>query len=106
VPEHVAEAEQAAAIVARQHLVVAAEIGDVGDLGRQPALLLPVDPVRSRVFERPEMAAERQLLLVVDLLVPKHHHRKAVHALDNRGDLVRTDRPRQVDTVHDTGEIG
>ena len=64
VPELVAEPEQAAAVVARQHLVVLVEVGDVVQVharcaGPAGAAMSPV-----ACLERPELAAEGELLVV------------------------------------------
>src|SRR5205823_5023986 len=68
--------------------------------------VLPVDAVRSRVFERPEMAAEGELLFVVDLLAVKDQHGEFVHAGGDGRDLPGADRAGQIDAVDHSGEIG
>jgi alpha-ketoglutarate-dependent 2,4-dichlorophenoxyacetate dioxygenase len=68
VPEHVAQAEQPLAVVPRQGLQVAVEVGDVVDFHRQAAGLA-LDDVAGGQFQRAEVTAEGDLLGVVDALV-------------------------------------
>ena len=65
VPELVAQPEQAAAVVARQHLAVLVEVGDVVQVHAQAPVLRRGD-VAGRLLERAERAAEGELLVVVD----------------------------------------
>jgi len=84
-PELVAEIEHAAAVVARHHLVVLAEIGDVGDVEGQPALAVLHDMAADGALDLAEIAAEGELLLVGDRLVVEHQHGVAIHPrLDQR----------------------
>ena len=85
-PELVAQPEQAAAVVARQHLVVLVEVGDVVQVHAHAPVLRGGD-VAGRLLERPQAAAEDELLVVVDLLVVEHQHAETVHAGMDGGDL-------------------
>ena len=89
VPQPVAQTEQPPPVVARQHLVVLVEVGDVVDVHRQPALVTLRD-VAGRLLQRAEVAAERKLRLVGEVLVVEHQHAVLVHAGgDRRGIGVR-----------------
>ena len=50
--------------------------------------------VAGRLLERPELAAEGELLVVVELLVVEHQHAELVHAGMDGGDLRRRTRRR------------
>ena len=106
VPEHVAEIEQAHARVARQRLAVAAEIRHVVPPGLQALVLGLGDVAAAGVFERAEVAAERHLLLVGDLLVVEHEHRVAIHPRLDPRHLVGGERPADVDAGHFAHEHG
>jgi hypothetical protein len=68
VPQQVAETEQPASIVARQHLVVLVEVGDVVQVHADATVLGRCD-IAGRLLEWAERLAEGELLVVVDLLV-------------------------------------
>jgi hypothetical protein len=104
VPQQVAEAEQAATILSRQNLVVAAEIGDVGNFDIETTIL-GAPNIGIGLFQRAEMAAERKLLGVVDALIVEHQYGEAVHAGGDCGDLFGADRLGKVDTGNHAGEI-
>ncbi len=105
VPQHVAEAEQPAAVVAGQNLVVTAKVRDVGDLDAEAAFRLPADIAVGEI-ERPELAGEGQLLRVVDLLVGEDQHGEAIHSLGDGGDRLRARRLTQIDPIDLAEEIG
>src|SRR6185503_4899569 len=87
---HVAEIEQALAAVAGQRLAVLAEAGDVVHAGRQALVLRFRDVAAARVLDGAEVARERHLLLVGELLAAEHEHGVLVHAgLDARHVLWR-----------------
>ena len=104
-PELVAQPEQAAAVVARQHLVVLVEVGDVVQVHAHAPVLAGGD-VAGGLLERAQAAAEDELLVVVDLLVVEHQHAEAVHAGMDGRDLVLRQRTREVEARHVTGEEG
>ena len=103
-PELVAEPEQAAAVVARQNLVVLVEVGDVVQVHAHAPVLRRGD-VAGRLLERPEAAAEGELLVVVDLLVVEHQHAELVHAGMDGGDFLRASAAcAEVEAGHFAGE--
>ena len=61
---------------------------------------------RPVAFELAEIAGERDLLIVGDVLVPKDQHGKSVHARLDRGDLLRDERPAAIDPLDFTNEHG
>jgi hypothetical protein len=96
-PQLVAEVEQTAAIVARQRLVIVAEVRHVVDQRIEPLLLRPGHIAAGRVLDLTEIAAERDLLLVGNILAMKHQDRIAVHpGLDCHGFIGR-ESPAQID---------
>ena len=104
-PELVAEAEQTAAVVAGQDLVVLVEVGDVVQVHAHAPVLGRGD-VAGGLLERPQAAAEDELLVVVDLLVVEHQHAEFVHAGMDGGDFVLRQRLAQVEAGHFAGEEG
>src|SRR5262249_8567867 len=68
--------------------VVLFDIRDIGELDAQPALLGFRDVAAGGVLEVPEIAPERDLLLVGHRLVVEHQHRVAVHAGLDPGHLL------------------
>ena len=86
VPEAVGQPVEPAPRIDLEHLAVAVEVGDVGDLGAFQAML---DAVMARPLgrgvERSEMARELDLLAVGEFLAAEHHDRVAV---DRRHDGV------------------
>ena len=103
-PEHVTQVEQPHAGLAAERLPVAAEVRDVVHAGLQALVLGLGDVAAARIFEPPEILAERHLLLVGDLLVVEHEHGVTVHARLDRRDLVRCQRFRDLDARHLTHE--
>ena len=81
-----------------------AQVRDVVQLHREPAVLHLAD-VAGREFERPELATERHLLRVVQVLVAKDQHAVAIDRGVDGVDVIRAERPRQVDAVHDGREV-
>ena len=79
--------------------VVAIEVRDVGELDREPALVGLDDVAVHRQLDLAEVAAERDLLLVGELLVVEHQHGIAIHAGLDRRDLVGLERPAQIDAA-------
>jgi hypothetical protein len=75
VPELVADVEQIAAVIPRQHLPFGVEVGDLGDVGAQPHLCAGVIRID---LERAEQLAERQLLLVGHRLLRKDQDAVAI----------------------------
>ena len=99
-PELVAEIEQPAAVVARQRPVVLAEIGHVVHQRVEPLFVRLRDIAAGRVLDLAEIAREGDLLLVGDVLIVKHEDGVAVHPGLDRRDLVRGQRPTQIDPGH------
>ena len=102
-PQHVAEAEQPPPVLARHDLAVLAEVRDVGDFGRQPPVFV-APYIGVGEFQRAEIAAEGELLRVVNLLVGKDQHGKFVHARDDLADLPLGHGVAQVDAGNLAGE--
>ena len=86
-PQPVAQLEEPLAVVGRDDLAVPVEVGEIAHARAQPALRRLADGARPHLLlERPECAAEGELLLVGDVLVVEHQHGVAVHAgVDRRG---------------------
>src|SRR5438309_1751796 len=64
----------------------------------QPLVLGLGDGAAASVLQRAEVAAERHLLLVGELLVVEHEHGVAIHARLDRRDFVTRERPADVDS--------
>jgi hypothetical protein len=96
VPELVAEIEHAAAVVAGQRLVVLIEVGDVVHADRQPPLLRLGDVVAGGVLDLAEIARERHLLVVGQLLVVEDEDGVLVHAGLDGGDVLAAERLGEV----------
>ena len=95
-PKPIAESEQPPPIVARKKLVVLVEVGDVVHVHRQPPLV-PLRDVAGRLLKTTEVAAERKLRLVGEVLVVEHQHAVLVHAGGECGRLGVRERLRDVD---------
>ena len=78
-PQHVAEAKQAGAVIARAETAVAVEVGYVVDFVAEAAGRALHD-VAAGGFQRAEIAAERHLLVIVDALVAEDEDGKTIHA--------------------------
>ena len=96
-PQQIAEIEHPPPVVTTQHLVVFVQIGDVGELDAQAPLFRLDDVAADRRLDLAEIAAERNLLIVGDVLVVKHQHGVAVHAGLDGGDIRGRQRSGQVD---------
>ena len=84
-PQHVAQGEQAAAVVAGKDVAVGVQIGDVVDVHGQPPLGACGDVTRG-LLHGPEVGRERVLLLVGDDLLGEDQHAVLVdRGLDGRG---------------------
>ena len=104
-PQPVAQPEQPPPIVARQDLVVLVEVGDVVHVHRQAALGTLCD-VAGRLLQRAEVAAERKLGVIGEVLVMEYQHTILIHSgRDCRGIGVRQ-RLRDVDAGHLACEEG
>ena len=101
-PQPVAELVEAARVVAPAHLVLGVEVGDVGDLGPQPAL--DVGGAAARQFELAEIARERHLAFVVEVLAAEHQHRVAIDRRIERRDRRGVDRLADIEPRHLGGE--
>ena len=96
-PELVAEVEQVAAVVTRQHPPFGVEVGNVGDIGAQPHLgagIVRID------LERAEQPAERQLLFVAHRLLREDEDAVAVEGRFDLGKDFGHHRPGEVDAAH------
>jgi hypothetical protein len=102
-PQLVAEAEQPPAILARHDGVALAEVRDIGDFRGEPTVLVAAH-IGVGDLERAEIAAEGELLRIVDPLVAEDEHGERVHALDDRGDLLGGHRRAQIDAGYLAGE--
>ena len=78
-PQLIAEVEQPAAVVARQRLMIPAEVRDVVHQRVKPMLLRLCDIAASRVLDLAEIAGERDLLIVGDVLVVEDEDRVTIH---------------------------
>ena len=96
-PELVAEVEQVAAVVARQHPSFGVEVGDVGDIGAQPHLGAGVVRID---LERAEQPAEGELLLVGHRLLREDEDAVAVEGRLDLGKDFGRHRAGQVDAAH------
>ncbi len=105
-PEAIAEAEQPAPVVAREHVLVLVQVRDVGKRGGQPQLVGRAQAGADGVLDVTQAAREGQLLLVVERLVVEDQHRVAVHAGVDLRDLLGGERAGQVETVDLGGEAG
>ena len=99
-PELVAEIEQPAAVVSRQGLLVLSEIGHVVHQRVEPLFVRLRDIAAGRVLDFAEIASERDLLRVGDVLAVEHEDGVAVHPGLDRRDLVLRHRPPQIDPGH------
>src|SRR5438094_670239 len=104
VPEAVADGEEPAPVVAREHLMMLVEVRYVGERGRQAVLVRRPQARADRVLELAQAAAEGQLLGVVDALVAEHEHRVLVHPGVDRRHLVRRERLAEVEPLDFGGE--
>ena len=96
-PELVAEVEQVAAVVAREHAPLGVEVRDVGDIGAQPHLCAGVIRVDLEWAEEP---AERQLLFIGHRLLGEDEDTVEI---ESRFDLDKDfgcQNPREVDPAH------
>ena len=96
-PELIAEIEQVAAVVARQHPAFGVEVRDVGDIGAQPHLgagIVRID------LERAEQLAEGELLFVGHRLLGEDEDAVAVEGRFDLGKDAGRHRPREVDPAH------
>ena len=103
VPELIAKPEQTTTVVARQQLAVLVEIGYVVDLHAHAAILRRCN-VASRLLERPKLATERNLLLVVESLAPEHQHAEAVDARMDTGHFMVRQSTGQIDAGDEAGK--
>ena len=92
-------------VVAGQDLVVLVEVGDVVQVHAHAPVLRRGD-VAGGLLERPQAAAEDELLVVVDLLVVEHQHAELVHAGVDGGDFVLRERLAQVEAGDFAGKEG
>ena len=95
-PEPVAQGAQADAVINRAHFVIAIEVGNVGHFELQaPFFGLGHFAARGNL-QLAKVPAERQLGVVVEMLLVEHQHGEPVHAGLDRGNLRRGQGPGQV----------
>ena len=104
-PQPVAEVEHASPIVARQRLLVLVEIGRILHVERQPPLGRGRDMPSGRRLQRAEIARERALRIVGQLLIVEHQHGVVIHAGLDRRDILTRQRLRDVHARHLAGEL-
>ena len=104
-PEHITQAEQAPPIIARQHIGVLVEVGDVIHLhGKAP--VSDFGDIAGCGLKRAEMAAKGQLLFVIDVLAVEDQHTEAVHAGINGGGIGSADGVFQINAGNHADKIG
>ena len=87
-PQPVAQLEEPDPILVGHDVAVLVEVGEIRDAGAEPLVLAFSDmPRRVVILELPEMAGERDLLLVGEVLVAEDQHGILVHARLDRSDL-------------------
>ena len=78
-PQPVGQPVEPASRIGLQHVAVAVEVGDVGDVARfDPVLDVAMAQLQGRGGDRAEIAGEGDLRVVVEPLLAKDHHRIAV----------------------------
>jgi len=107
VPQAVGQPVEAAARIDLEHLAVAVEVRDVGDLG---ALETMLDALVARALggrmDRSEVPGEIDLLRVGQFLAAEHDHRIAVDRLLDRVTIGGLQGLRQVDAGNPGDEVG
>ena len=103
VPQPVAEIVEPLAVVGAQDTVLGVEIADIGHVLVQAELVV-LARLEDGGFERPEMAREGELALVVELLVGKDQHRVFGEGRANGGEIVGGERLAERDIAHFGGE--
>src|SRR5204863_633594 len=97
-PQPVAQLEEPYPILVGHDVAVLVEVGKIRDARPEPLVLAYSDMPRSVVvFELPEMAGERDLLLVGKVLVTKDQHGIFVHA---RLDRIHFARAQRLPAIH------
>ena len=104
-PQPVAEIVQPLAVVGLEDAVLGIEIADVGQVLVQ-AQLVVLARLEDRGLERPEVAGEVELALVVELLVGKDQHGILGEGGADGGEIVGGKRLAERDVAHFGGEIG
>ena len=104
-PQPVAELEEPDPILVGHDVAVLVEVGEIRDARAEPMVLALSDmPRRVVILELAEMAGERDLLLVGDVLVAKDEHGIFVHARLDRSDLLWAERLAAIDTRNFSGK--
>ena len=104
-PEHIAQAEQASPIIARQHIGILVEVGDVIHLHRK-APIRNLGDIAGGGLKRAEVAAEGQLLFVIDVLAVEDQHAILVHAGINGGGIRGVHGLAQINACNHADKIG
>ena len=97
-PQPVAQLEEPHPILVGHDVAVLVEVGKIRDPRAEPLVLASSDmPRRIVIFELPEMAGERDLLFVREVLVAKDQHGIFVHARLDHIDLACAERLPAID---------
>ena len=104
VPQPVAEIVEPLAVVGVEDAVLGVEIADIGHVLVQ-AQLVVLARLEDGGLERPEIAREGELALVVELLVGKDQHGVLGEGGADGGEIVGRERPAERDIAHFGGEI-
>src|SRR2546423_3428910 len=105
-PQTIAEIEHAAPVVARERLALLVEVRHVDHALLEAILVVSGDVAALGILDLAEIARERHLLIVCDVLVAEHQHRIAIHAGIDRGSLLARQRLAQVDARNLADEYG
>jgi len=104
-PELIAKIEKAAPVVRIHDLMGLGEVGNIGKLDGEPAILRLGDIATDRKFDLAEIAAERNLLLIRQLLVMKDQDSVAIHARFDRIDVGFGERLAEIDITDLTDKV-
>src|SRR6516164_602629 len=105
-PEPVAELEEPDPVLIRDDVAVFVEVGEIRDPRPEPAVLAPsYVPRRVVALKLPEMARERDLFFVGDVLVAQYQHGVFVHARLDCRDLIGAQWVAAMDTRDLSNEV-
>src|SRR3954462_10117525 len=99
-PELVAQVEQPAAVIASQRTMIRAQMRDIVHQWMKPLFVRLGDIAASGILDFTEVAAERDLLLVNNVLVVKDEDGITVHPGLDRLDIGARQRRSQIDPGH------
>jgi hypothetical protein len=103
-PQLVGEIEQPATVIAGIDPMVLIQVGHVGKINVQSALVGPGDVAAYRRLDESEIPGESELLFIADILAPKHQYSIAVHAGLDGGDCLRAQWVLEIDTSYFPGK--